>query len=178
MIETFMNMESSILLFIQNNWHGTMLSPIMVLITRLGDKGMIWIVISLILLVPKKTRKIGLISLAALAGSLIFNNMLLKNLVGRERPFTVIEGLLPLVTEGGYSFPSGHTASSFASAFVLFRHLPRKVGIPCLVLAGMIGFSRIFVGVHYPSDVLFGVLTGWIISILLDPLFTWKAKRG
>ena len=86
---------------------------------------------------------------------------ILKNLVARTRPYEMVEGLVPLIGRPrDYSFPSGHTGSSFASAWVLFRKLPAGYGISALVLAGLIGISRLYVGVHYPTDVLFGVLGG------------------
>ena len=103
-----------------------------------------------------KTKK-----LAALLLSLLINNIILKNLVARTRPYEMVEGLVPLIGRPrDYSFPSGHTGSSFASAWVLFRKLPAGYGISALVLAGLIGISRLYVGVHYPTDVLFGVLGG------------------
>ncbi len=82
-------------------------------------------------------------------------------MVGRIRPYDTIEGLVPLIGKPrDYSFPSGHTGSSFAAAWVLYRRLPKRLGIPALALAGLIGISRLYLGVHYPTDVLFGVLSG------------------
>ena len=93
--------------------------------------------------------------------SLMVNNVFLKHLVARSRPFDVIAALHPLISKPtDYSFPSGHTACSFAVGFLLFRKLPKKFGIPCLLLAILIGFSRIYVGVHYPSDVIAGAVSG------------------
>ena len=98
----------------------------------------------------------GLLSLVL---SLLFNNMLLKHLIARSRPYDCILGLIPLIT-----YPSGHTAASFAVGALLFRKLPKRYGIPALVLAALIGFSRLYLGVHYPSDVLAGALLGTGIS--------------
>ena len=64
-----------------------------------------------------------------------------------------------------YSFPSGHTSSSFAAAFIIYRMMPKKAGIPALILAAMSGFSRMYVGVHYPTDVLGGVLVAFVSSV-------------
>lgn len=103
--------------------------------------------------------------LLALVLSLLFNNMLLKHLIARSRPYDCIRGLIPLITPPtDYSFPSGHTAASFAVGVLLFRKLPKRYGIPALVLAALIGFSRLYLGVHYPSDVLAGALLGTGIS--------------
>ena len=91
--------------------------------------------------------------------------MLLKHLIARSRPYDCILGLIPLITPPtDYSFPSGHTAASFAVGALLFRKLPKRYGIPALVLAALIGFSRLYLGVHYPSDVLAGALLGTGIS--------------
>lgn len=155
------NIDSSILMFIQEHIRNPILTPFFQAVTSLGNAGMIWILITALLLIPKKTRKIGLMSLFALAGSLLVNNIILKNLVARIRPYDTIEGLVPLVAKPvDWSFPSGHTGSSFASACVLYRKLPKRLGIPALVLAVLIALSRLYVGVHYPSDVLVGMIDG------------------
>lgn len=171
MLEVIMSIDRGILMFIQEFVRNDILTPVFLFITHLGDRGMIWIVLSVCLLIPRKTRQIGIMGLLALLGSLLVNNMLVKNLVARQRPFYVIEGLSILIdTPSEFSFPSGHTASSFAAAFVFFRHLPKKYGIPAVVLAALIGLSRLYIGVHYPTDVLFGVLSGWLLSLLAEKL--------
>lgn len=160
-MEWIMDLDAQILLFIQEALRNPVLTPVITIITTLGNGAMIWIFFSVALLVPEKTRRTGLMSIAALLVSLLINNMILKNLVGRIRPYDAIEGLVSLVgIQRDPSFPSGHTGSSFASAWVLFRRLPKRFGIPALILAGLIGLSRLYVGVHYPTDVLFGVVSG------------------
>lgn len=160
-MEWIINIDGNILMFIQENVRNPILTPLLIAITTLGNSGIIWIIFSLALLVPKKTRRIGLMSILALLLSLLINNIILKNLVARTRPYEMVEGLVPLIGRPrDYSFPSGHTGSSFASAWVLFRKLPAGYGISALVLAGLIGISRLYVGAHYPTDVLFGVLGG------------------
>ena len=127
----------------------------------LGNAAVVWILISLGMSASRKTRKTALMCAVALLVSLLINNMVLKNIVGRIRPYEAIAGLVPLIGKPrDYSFPSGHTASSFAAAWVLFRRLPKRFGIPALMLAGLIGISRLYLGVHYPTDVLFGVISG------------------
>lgn len=169
MIEAIMNMDSGILMFIQEFIRNPILTPVFMFITRLGDRGMIWILLSVILLIPKKTRKIGCMGLLALLGSLVVNNIILKNLIARPRPFDVIEGLVPLISRPvDYSFPSGHTGSSFAAACVFYRNLPGRYGIPTIILAVLMGLSRLYLGVHYPSDVLFGMISGIVISYMVE----------
>jgi len=169
MIEILINLDQNILLAIQEYVRTPILTPIFIMFTTLGNSGMIWILISLGLLIFKKTRKVGIVSLCALFGSVIINNEILKHLVGRVRPFDVIWELNVLIPKpNDFSFPSGHTASSFAVASTLSRKLPPKYGIPAIILASIISFSRLYVGVHYPSDVLFGMIIGILISYLVE----------
>ena len=144
-----------------------MLTPIFKFITTLGNAGVIWIILSVGLLIPKKTRRVGVLTLVSLLFSALIDNVILKNVVARTRPYDLIEGLTSLVgAQKDYSFPSGHTGSAFAAAVVMFLGLPKKFGIPILVFACLMGLSRLYVGVHYPSDVLGGVLIGTGIALL------------
>ncbi len=158
-------MEPNILLWIQDNLRNDVLTPFFVVITSLGNAGILWILISAGLLIPKKTRKVGILCVAALLFSFLIDNVLLKNLVARTRPYEVIEGLTYLVKKPvDYSFPSGHTGTSFATAVVLFLSFPKKYSFWFPVLAFLIGFSRLYVGVHYPTDVLAGAIIGTLIA--------------
>ena len=168
MLQYLMSVDENILLWIQNNLRSDILTPIFTFITTLGNGGAIWIAGSVLLLIPKQTRKVGVMSLTALAFSVLIDNVILKNLIGRTRPYEVVNGLTSLVgIQNDYSFPSGHTGSSFAAAIVMFRALPKKYGVPALILAFLIGFSRLYVGVHYPSDVICGALIGTGIALLI-----------
>lgn len=179
MPEFITNIDISVLLSIQESIRVPWLTPVIVFITSLGNAGIFWVILSCVLLIPKKTRRIGCISFLALFASLIINNLLLKNLVGRIRPYDTCAALHPLVAKPtDYSFPSGHTGSSFASACVLYRYLPKKAGIPALILALFISLSRLYVGVHYPSDVLAGMLTGIASSCLAEWVFRKYCTRA
>ena len=167
MLQNLIAMEADILLWIQNNIRNDVMTPIFKFITTLGNAGVIWIVLSVGLLIPKKTRRVGVLALVSLLFSALIDNVILKNVVARTRPYDVIEGLTSLVgAQKDYSFPSGHTGSAFAAAGVMFRGLPKKYGIPILVFACLMGLSRLYVGVHYPSDVLGGALIGAGIALL------------
>lgn len=158
--------EISILLWIQENLRGFM-DSFWVFITSLADKGWFWILIAAIMLFFKKTRTAGVTVLLALIFNHVMTNMILKDLIGRPRPYTVSPEIVTLIRQlSSYSFPSGHTSSSFAAAFVMYRMLPKKIGIPALTLAAMIGFSRMYVGVHYPTDVIGGMVVALVCSIL------------
>ena len=182
MLETLLNLDGGFLLFLQESVRNPILDSIMIFITSLGNGGMIWIAATILLLIPKKTRKAGVMSAVALLGSLIINNNIVKNIVQRPRPFVTFTDLQIIIpTPSEFSFPSGHTSSSFAAAAVFYRHLPKKLGLPAVILAGLIGFSRLYVGVHYPTDVIAGVLMGILLSYLAEylvNLFVKKLKKA
>lgn len=161
-----MNIELSILDWIQT-LHTPFLDKIMVFITRLGDAGIIWIVLSIVLLLIPKTRKSGVVMVAALVVDVILCNIVLKNLVARTRPYDVNTGVHLLVAKlHDYSFPSGHTAASFASVTALYLAGEKKLWKFALVLACLIAISRLYLYVHYPTDVLGGILFGVISGYL------------
>jgi undecaprenyl-diphosphatase len=164
-----LELDGQILLFIQEHIRNSFCNPIFTGITHLGDAGIFWIILTVVLLCFKKTRKAGIYSACALVGSLVVNNLILKNLVNRTRPYEVVEGLrciVGLATDA--SFPSGHTGASFASAVAMCRQLPRPWAIFFLILAACIAFSRLYVGIHYPTDVLGGLVTGVGIGVLVN----------
>ena len=165
MAAQLLSTEGAILLWIQENLRMNLSTPVMKLLSLLGDAGIFWIVLTLCLLVFKKTRRAGICSAFALILSLLICNILLKNTVARIRPYEMVEGLTILVKKPtDYSFPSGHSSAAFASATALLASLPgknrRRWGILLLILAALIAFSRLYVGVHYPTDVLCGILIG------------------
>lgn len=161
-----MNIELSILDWFQT-LHTPFLDKIMVFITRLGDAGIIWIVLSIVLLLIPKTRKSGAVMVAALVVDVLLCNIVLKNLVARTRPYDVNTGVHLLVAKlHDYSFPSGHTAASFASVTALYLAGEKKLWKFALVLACLIAISRLYLYVHYPTDVLGGILFGVISGYL------------
>lgn len=141
--------------------HSPIVDKIMLGITRLGDAGIFWIVLAVILLLLPKTRKSGLIVAVALCIDVIVCNGILKNLFARTRPFDVNEAVQLLITAPkDFSFPSGHTAASFAAVAALYFAGEKKLWKVSLVLAVLIAFSRMYLYVHYPTDILGGVLVG------------------
>ena len=147
-METLLRLDGDILLWIQENMRTDLMTTIMRGITRLGDNGCLWIVLAVVLLVIGKTRRVGAASALSLLLTFMVVNLGIKNIVERVRPYEVIEGLTRLVpAEESFSFPSGHSAHAFAVGVVIFLMLPRKVGIPVLVLSFLIAISRMYVGV-------------------------------
>lgn len=178
MLHILSELESNILLYIQEYCRNPFLTPFFKFITTLGNGGAIWILLTLLVLAIPQTRRTGCMMAAALLGTLIINNILLKNLVARTRPYDVIEGLTYLVRRPvDLSFPSGHAGCAFAAACIMFRKLPGRYGIPALALAILIAFSRLYVGVHYPSDVLFGVVSGIANSFAAEVIVERIGKR-
>lgn len=170
--------DGQLLLLIQNHLRSEALTPIVVFITNLGNAGIIWIILSVILLFPRKTRRAGLLSLLALLGSLCVTNLVLKNYVARVRPYEVIQGLQCLIpAQRDWSFPSGHASASFASAVSVYKSSPRWLGVPVMLLAFAISLSRLYVGVHYPSDVLVGMVIGTLIALILFWIFGEKKYK-
>lgn len=162
MAESLLALDGAILLWIQEFVRWSILDPIVCFYTKLGDTGMMWIVLSLVLLCFPKTRRAGIASLCAMLLGLLCTNVILKHLFARPRPWLTVEGLRYLVIEGDpNSFPSGHTCAAFAAASAWARTLPKKwMKGTALVLAALMGLSRLYVGVHFPSDVLVGMLVG------------------
>lgn len=148
---------------------GHILDNIMPLITKLGDFGIVWIILSIIFMIPKKTRRTGFSMALSLILCLIFGNGLIKNLAMRPRPFDLPGCTLPkerllIPAPTDYSFPSGHTMSSVAAATALFKD-HSVLGFLAFVLALLIAFSRLYLQVHYPSDVLGGLIIGFLMGL-------------
>ena len=162
-----LSLDADILLYIQDHIRNSFLDKIFPNITFLGNAGIFWILLTAVMMCFKKTRRAAVCSALALLGSLILNNFILKPLVGRVRPYEVIEGLRLIGKKAtDPSFPSGHTAASIASAVALCRFLKKRWSVPLLVLALAISFSRLYIGIHFPTDVLAGFLDGILLGIL------------
>lgn len=163
--------EAAILLWIQNNLRCSILSKLLIPFTATGNHGELWIVLCLLLLISPKTRKGGALGLLSLLVCFLFNDFVLKVMFARERPFAVIDALQPLVKlPSDFSFPSGHSNSSFAAACGALRGVPQKwLKVLLITLAVVMAFSRLYVGVHYPTDVLAGTVEG-----ILGSMLVWK----
>lgn len=151
---------------------------IMCMITKLGNVGILWILLALVLLLIPKTRKSGMILAVALIVDVIICNGILKNLVGRIRPFDVNTAISLLIEKPhDFSFPSGHTAASFASVAALYFAGEKRLWKIALVIACLIAFSRMYLYVHYPTDILGGILVGVASGYIGSKLCCWLAER-
>lgn len=164
-MEALQNIDFSILNFFQSYIRCGVLDIIMPFITTLGNGGAIWIIIALSLAVTKKYRKLGLTMGLALVFSLLIGNIILKPSIARVRPFNINTSIQLLITAPvDFSFPSGHAMSSFAAATVIFCY-NKRYGIGALILAGLIAFSRLYLYVHFPSDVIIGTIIGILLAL-------------
>lgn len=159
--------DFAILFFIQKYIRNDVLDVIVPMYTSLGEDGIIWIALGIVLLIPKKYRKCGIMVLAALLVMLVINNIILKNLIARPRPCWYYPEVLELVhMPKSYSFPSGHTVSAFAVAFTIFTQ-HKKLGIATIIAAAIMGLTRLYVFVHFPTDVYGGVIVAAVIAYIV-----------
>ena len=158
------------------------LNAVMPVITLLGDAGIFWIAIAVVLLFFPKTRKVGLGMGAALIMGLLICNCMLKPLTARIRPYDYqlehfgVTIKLLIEAQHDFSFPSGHTIASFEAAGVIALN-NKKWGLPALILASLIAFSRLYLYVHYPTDVLVSVLLGLALAFVGNQLAHWVPDR-
>jgi len=176
-MEWLWNLDANILLFLQEHARTPILTEFLQFYTNLGNAGFLAILTCVLLLAIPKMRKIGLAASISLLAEFILVNLILKNAVARARPYEIIEGLTcitKLATD--FSFPSGHTGSCFAVAVVLFLELPKRYGITALFLAVLMAYSRLYVGVHYPTDVLAALLIGTLTAVITCRFFLHRNK--
>lgn len=175
------SLEFAILNWIQLHLRCGFLDAVLPAVSHLADHGEIWILLALILLLARRTRRQGAAVACALLLDLVSCNLLLKPLIGRVRPFAVNTAVELLVdAPPDASFPSGHTAVSFAAVFAL-RASGSPLWKPAAVLAGVIAFSRMYLYVHWPTDILGGVvlgaLVGWLGAKLVEKAAQAVQKR-
>lgn len=190
--EWLLNIDASIYTAVEKLW-GDVMDQIMIFITHLGDDGIFWIVLGVLLCLFKKTRKLGIAALLGLGIVSGMNNLVLKPLFERIRPYdpdmlpfwesigfnyqfpfsTDLQPSIDHATHYSYSFPSGHTASSIGAAVAMFC-VNKKWGIAPVILAVLIGFSRIYLHVHFPSDVIISAIIAAIVGVCVY-LLVFKA---
>lgn len=175
MLEMIQKWDESVLLWVTDHLRAAWLDPVMVFYTKMGDGGLIFIAAAVIMLLFGYTRRGGISAGISMVIGLLLTNLTIKPLVSRPRPWVVMEGLEVLVKSHDMnSFPSGHTTAAFAFAAAVCSVLPQKwAKAAALIAAALMGFSRLYVGVHFPTDVLAGAVMGTACGVFGG----WMAKR-
>lgn len=178
MPDFLLELDAAVLLWIQEYLRGPLMDAFFIFYTTLGNAGLMWLILSVVMLFFKRSRRAGATALLALAVGFVFTNVILKPLVCRTRPWLVVEGLTALIVENDpHSFPSGHTCAAFAATCAWRPYLSKRWGNIALVCAALMGFSRLYVGVHFPTDVLAGALVGCLSVWLAWRFVRIKTKR-
>ncbi|MCD7994798.1 MAG: phosphatase PAP2 family protein [Clostridia bacterium] len=152
------------ILYTLQELHTPLIDGLMVFITSLGDHGWFWLLMGVLLFSFPRTGLLGGCMLISIAAGFLLGNVLLKNIAARQRPCWLDPSVKLLVrVPGDFSFPSGHSLVSFEGAVCIFL-FNRKWGIPALMLAVLIAFSRLYLFVHFPTDVLAGIVMGTAIA--------------
>ena len=160
--------DSAVMTFVQSGFHKPVTDTIFPAVTYLGESGIFWILLSLLIIALGRKngwRTTGCLMLAAMLLGLLLGEIALKNIICRPRPFQEMPEISLLIPPpSGYSFPSGHSCASFAAATIIFLK-DKRPGTAALALAALIAFSRVFLFVHYPTDVLAGSLLGVLCAL-------------
>lgn len=165
-LEAVTTWDASVITAIYENVHSAFLTMFFRIVTLLGEGGIFWIAVAVILLFFKKTRRSGICIGASLLIGVIVGNGIIKNVVARPRPYDAIEGIESVVSHlSDYSFPSGHSLCCFEAATALAMNRT-KWAIPAYVGAVLVAVSRLFLFVHYPTDVICGALLGVLFGVL------------
>lgn len=171
LMQTIINIDLNIMNFIKVYLKCSFLDFLMPIVSELGNNGFIWITMSVFLIFNKKYRHIGIIMLTTIFMAVILGEGIIKHLVQRPRPSNFIDASNLLIkVPDSYSFPSGHTTMAFGSVFVFSKYF-KKYKLYFFAFASIIGFSRIYLSVHYPSDVIGGVILGFISYELVIYLY-------
>ena len=151
--------------------HNPVLDKIMVALSTIGNAGILWIVLTVILLIMKKTRRCGAQMALAMLLTFIIGNLVLKNMISRDRPCWIVPTVaLRVKNPTDFSFPSGHSMNGFTAAVTILFY-DKRWGIAAIILASFVAFSRLYNFVHFPTDVFAGVVIGTVVACLVNLLF-------
>lgn len=191
--EKFLQLDGNFLIGIQHSLNADWFTAIMRAVSFLSEYGWLWIGLCLTLMAIKKTRRVGIICSASLLFAFIMCNGAVKLSVDRARPWEVIDGVMMLLKDpGDSSFPSGHANSAMATSLALWISTRRdsiaaskdvqaklhKWSFVLLALAFLTGLSRVYLGMHFPSDVIAGWLIGGISAVIVYTIFIKLSKKS
>lgn len=182
MVQWIQSIDNNILGFVQANLHNVILDKILPFISMIGNDGAIWVAIAAVFLSISKYKKYGIMIVVAVLLSALSGEVVLKPLLARVRPCnlnTFVPMLIPRPAD--YSFPSGHTSASFAATFIIWK-ANRNFGVFALLLAFFIAFSRLYLYVHYPTDILAGMVLGLLCGAaaigVINTIYKKKSLDG
>lgn len=168
MIEHITQIDFAVLNYIQEHFRCGFFDFLMPFLSHIAEAGIVWIVIAIAMMFFKKSRRCGILMLISMALTLLIGEFIIKNIVCRVRPCNVNTTIEMLVKRpSSYSFPSGHTGSSFAAAMSICLNKKWYWGLTAILFAALIGFSRMYLYVHYPTDVLAGMALGMLIAVIV-----------
>lgn len=146
--------------YIREHLRSGFLDNIMPVITAFGNMGMFWVLVALIISAKSKYRRCSMTMMIGMIAGVLIGNFVVKNIIRRDRPCWINEiGNMLIEIPQDYSFPSGHTMSSFIAATILCYY-DKKFAVPSFSVAILIAFSRMYLYVHFPTDIIGGALLG------------------
>ena len=177
-IDFVKSLDWAVLHFIQDNLRTDILDKVFTILTYLGDHGAVWILIAVILLFFRRTRRTAVLILIAMAAAYVIGTNMVKELVARPRPCWLDDSVVMLIkVPQDYSFPSGHTMAGTVSCFLINR-TNKVLGVFSVILMLLIAFSRMYLYVHFPSDILAGLLIGIVFGAVTWLIGGRWARRG
>jgi undecaprenyl-diphosphatase len=179
-MERFLEWDGQLLLWIKDTFAHPVLDKMMIFISSLGNEGMCWIVLALVFFLLGYRKKVwrdrGVVLASAMLADVLLCNVILKPLVNRTRPYVLLGYDTIVSPPGDASFPSGHTAISFAAAAALYA-INKKWGIAAYIFSVIMGFSRLYLGMHFPLDVLAGAVVGTVSAKIALYLLKKRKKK-
>lgn len=175
-MEALLAFDRTVSLYVAQHLRLEWLNPVMIIVSLVGNAGLIWFLFALVMLCRSKYRRGGMVLVCALVVGFLLGNIFLKNLVMRPRPCWEFPEVAMLVAvPRDYSFPSGHTLAAFTAASVIFC-VNRKAGVAAFLFAVLMGFSRLYLFVHYTTDILAGAALGCLVGFLTVFIFYKTGK--
>jgi len=178
MIDIIQQIDSHLLYFIHDILQFDILDKTMPMITSLGNGGTFWILVALILLLRRDTRKSGIAMALSMLLCYLFGNIWLKNFIARPRPYTVDPAITLLIPPSSepFSFPSGHTMNAFSASFALMLR-EERFWRAAILIAELIAFSRIYLMMHYPLDIVGGIVVAYAAAYIVNCCITYFENR-
>lgn len=178
-LEVIQNADLSIVRFVREYVACPILDALMPVVTLLGDKGILSLILAFALIIVNKgkSRKAGAVMLTAIVLGFLIGNMGIKPLVQRQRPCWIDDVALLIPNPRDFSFPSGHSLCAFETAVPICMFFGKKWGAAAMTAAVLVAFSRLYLYVHFPTDILCGAVLGTLFAFAAKALFDMLEKK-